>query len=158
MATSLKLIVLGGLLAFSFDALGADDVRPGYAEWLRQGCSAIVLSAAEREPLPYGQAQMGRDVGAWMHGFLSGVHATFLTQDEEDAKFYTPPDEWYDSKQLAPLILVFLRDHKINPTTKAREVMMAWYYMSHPEAATWHQLAGETMLDDIAAKPAQQAQ
>ena len=69
-------------------------------------------------------------------------------EKEQNSKLTFPPEAWIDATKLAPMILGFLRENpKVKDSAKARELMMAFYYMKHPDSTKRQKDLGAFLLD-----------
>ena len=105
---------------------------------------------------------------AW--GFLDGVNAMCISGlpapnagensanykkrvGRDTIKLAYPPQSWFNVANIAPLLYSFIQQYKpqMGPDTSARQVMQAWYVMSHPDANQKEKTLGLVILTGIKA-------
>jgi hypothetical protein len=149
MKTAQKLISLIAILfVFGINHLEAADVFN--VAWLRKGCTAIIVGTNDKSNFSTNQATIGSQVIFWLNGFVTGANSMCSANEESEhnSKLTFPPEDWIDNAKLAPMILTFLRENpKVKDSAKARELMMAFYYMKHPYSTTRQKDFGAFLLE-----------
>ena len=126
---------------------------PFSVTWLEKGCLSIMVFEKDLKNWTKDQEKTANQVTFWLNGFLVGANSMFAAEgpDSVAPAIVFPPETWMDSKKLAPLILEFIRQNKQIPKdAKAREVMTAWYYISHPKATQEQKNFGIFLLSELA--------
>ena len=68
--------------------------------------------------------------------------------EEQNSKLTMPPENWIDGSKLAPMLLDFLRENpNVKGSAKARQLMMAFYYINHPDSTKRHKALGKIILE-----------
>ena len=144
------LSLLAILFAVGINHLNAADTFN--VAWLRKGCAAIVVGQNDPDNFSKNQEMNSLQVVFWLNGFVTGANAMCLANEEKEqnSKLTFPPEAWVDPVKLAPMILGFLRENsKIKDSAKARELMMAFYYMKHPNSTKHQKNLGVFLLEEI---------
>jgi hypothetical protein len=143
----MKLVTLCVIAILGTELHGSETTTRVYTrEWLEKGCISIMVLDKDRDNWTKEQEKIGLHVSSWLNGFLVGVNAMCLA-GEEKLELTFPPDDWLDSRVLAPKIVAFCKQHdRIPGDAYAREVMVAWYYLSHPKANAQERIIGEQLL------------
>lgn len=118
--------------------------------WLRKGCAAVVVGQNDPDNFSKNQETTSLQVIFWLNGFVTGANAMCLANEEKEqnSKLTFPPEVWIDAAKLAPMILGFLRENpKVKDSANARELMMAFYYMKHPDSTKRQKELGAFMLE-----------
>jgi hypothetical protein len=123
------------------------------AGWLETGCIAILVAEKDPESFTKKQEEAAREMICWLNGFMCGANAmVYADEDFRDRKIpplVFIPDDWLDARNLAPQILEFIRKNKVSQSAKAREVMMVWYYLSHPKATDSHKSLARSLIETM---------
>ena len=124
--------------------------------WLKAGCVASIVVENDRENYTADQHRIFSRVLMWTNGFMQGANSMCLADAGEgkskgaSSKLTFPPDKWLSFSKLAPEILEFMRANpEIADSVAAREVMMAFYYLNHPDASAREKILGGNLLRDI---------
>ena len=152
----------GSLLVWAVSGANAfadspDDVSFLSAGWLKKGCVSVVVMGASPKSFTKEQERSAISVTTWLNGFITGANSMCVSgSGSENASPITyPPQDWLDPRKLAPKILAFLDCHpQIPRSAKSREVMMAFYYSSHPKGTELHRAIASNLIEDMSREKA----
>ena len=134
--------------AVALSGLNAADTFT--VEWLRKGCEAVVAGKNEPNNLTKDQDSAGAEMVVYLHAFITGANSMCLANEaeEQNSKLTMPPENWIDGSKLAPMLLDFLRENpNVKGSAKARQLMMAFYYINHPDSTKRHKALGKIILE-----------
>jgi len=130
----------------------AEEPQPFSVDWLQKGCTAIVVGENDPDNFTKNQQNTATQSLYWLNGFMVGANAMCLAipGELEESKIMYPPPEWMDIATLATQLLAFLNENQeIIGSAKAREFMLAFYYLKHPAGTERHRFYGQSTLDKI---------
>ena len=140
------LISLLTIIAVVQTSYADNDAKPLTAGWLKQGCS--VLTSTQKGSITSQQEKTSVTVAVYMIGFMHGANAMAL-EDKEINRFYHLPDDWINPMKLAPALIAFIDKYSIPKDSEAREVMMSYYYLNHPDRNEHHESVGYVIISRI---------
>lgn len=148
------------LLCFATLGISAFAASPEKAQflsahWLRQGCVSIIVAETTPKSFTKEQEALALSVSTWLNGFIAGANSMCLVKEgnDKDLSLTYPPNEWLDPRKLAPKILSFLDSHpEIPPSANSREVIMAFYYSTHPKATGFQSAVGSLLIEKMSKK------
>jgi hypothetical protein len=129
-----------------------DKVKLLSLQWLKQGCVSVVVMETTPKSFTKEQEILAISVSTWLNGFITGANSMCLANTEADktSPLFYPPQEWTDARKLAPKILSFLDSHpEIPSSATCREVMMAFYYSTHPKRTEFHLAIASGLIADM---------
>jgi hypothetical protein len=148
------LLLSFALASFFFGPVYAEPLQ---ADWLEQGCAAVITLDSGSRGMTKQQLEDAVCVSDFIGGFLLGINAAgFIGKDAEtyskaSPALFTPPDDFLKPNLVAHSVSSFISKNKarIPAHAPAARIMAAWYYASHPKANDLEKALSDVILDEL---------